>query len=201
MSAYEVAVPPHLITLTCPTCGAKLKLGADTNLVYCTSCGNEHLVQRGDGSIYLAPMAANVAQIRTGVDKTAAELAVVRLTKELQELDQQLDAATKKDYSYLVGIKSADGGIGMFALLVLIVIVGLSFFPALTMGHGWIALTLIVVACVGFFVFVIGAGKQMDKRRIAANNLKEMACAPLLEAIAAKEAQLLKARQIANGAN
>jgi hypothetical protein len=98
MSADEVAAQPKIITLTCPTCGAKLKLGSDTNLVYCTSCGNEHLVQRGDGSIYLAPMAANVAQIRTGVDKTAAELAVVRLQKEIEELNAQFTAVSATNY-------------------------------------------------------------------------------------------------------
>lgn len=53
----------------------------------CGHCGNEHIVHREGGAIYLAPMAQDVRQIRVGVDKTAAELAVARLTKEMAELE------------------------------------------------------------------------------------------------------------------
>lgn len=87
MNQTRVSPMPDFLTLTCPTCGAKLKLNEKIHLLVCASCGNEHMVHRDGGSIYLAPIAQDVRQIRVGVDKTAAELAVVRLTKELQELD------------------------------------------------------------------------------------------------------------------
>src|SRR5262245_13677072 len=82
---------PDFITLTCPTCGAKLKLTAQVDLLACASFGNEHMVHRGGGAIYLAPMAQDVKQIRLGVDKTAAELALVRLPKEIGELEVMLE--------------------------------------------------------------------------------------------------------------
>lgn len=81
---------PDFLTLTCPTCGAKLKLADKINLLVCASCGNEHMVTRDGGAIYLAPMAADMRQMRVGVDKTAAELAVVRLGKELADLEASL---------------------------------------------------------------------------------------------------------------
>jgi hypothetical protein len=80
------------ITLTCPSCGGKLKVTDQIHLLACRNCGNEHMVHRDDGSIYLAPLTQDVRHIRVGVDKTAAELAVARLTKEIDALEREVDA-------------------------------------------------------------------------------------------------------------
>ena len=67
---------PDFVTLTCPACGGKLHVTKEIDKFACGHCGSEHLVRREGGLIYLAPLVAGIAQIRTGVDKTAAELAV-----------------------------------------------------------------------------------------------------------------------------
>jgi predicted RNA-binding Zn-ribbon protein involved in translation (DUF1610 family) len=90
---------PDFITLTCPSCGGKLKVTDQIHLLACRNCGNEHMVHRDAGMIYLAPLTQDVRHIRIGVDKTAAELAVVRLSKELVELNGRLAAIRERPAS------------------------------------------------------------------------------------------------------
>lgn len=80
---------PDFITLTCPSCGGKLQITDKIYTFACVHCRNEYVVNREGGMIYLAPMAQDVRQIRVGVDKTVAELAVARLSKEIEVLEQQ----------------------------------------------------------------------------------------------------------------
>jgi hypothetical protein len=81
---------PDFITLTCPTCGGKLQITNSIDCFACGHCGNEHIVRREGGIVYLSPLVEGLQQIRTGVDKTAAELAIVRLPREIAELERQL---------------------------------------------------------------------------------------------------------------
>ena len=79
------------VTLTCPNCGGKLEITNDIERFACAFCGQEHIVKRGGGIISLKPIANDVRGIKIGVDKTAAELAIVRLTKEINRLIQERD--------------------------------------------------------------------------------------------------------------
>lgn len=206
---------PDLITLTCPTCGAKLKLGIDTNLVYCTSCGNEHLVQRGDGSIYLAPMAANVAQIRTGVDKTAAELAIVRLEKELEAAAQQHEQMEGNLKQIASNNKMAvtNNGCGTFifvafgvvSLLGFILLVGNTAPAVLLKGGGE---TISAVICALLFIALSGlvvahhrSAKVLEQRRNVELQEAELAVIVYAHELEAKQTRLGQTRLIANGAN
>ncbi|RIK35570.1 MAG: hypothetical protein DCC55_29900 [Chloroflexi bacterium] len=76
------------VTLACPSCGGTLQITKEIDRFACSYCGNEHLVRREGGLVYLAPIAEDIRHIRGGVDKTAAELAVARLTKEAAALEQ-----------------------------------------------------------------------------------------------------------------
>jgi len=78
---------PDFVTLSCPSCGGKLQITADIERFACAYCGNEHVVRRGGGIVSLIPIADDIKGIKTGVDKTAAELAIVRLEKEINELN------------------------------------------------------------------------------------------------------------------
>src|SRR5262245_7289350 len=89
---------PDFLTLTCPTCGAKLKVTDHINLLVCASCGNEHMVHRDGGAIYLGPIAQDVHHIRTNTDKTAAELAIGRLQKEVADIEAKAQQVKTRDY-------------------------------------------------------------------------------------------------------
>lgn len=184
MSVNEV-----LITLTCPTCGAKLKLGKDTNLVYCTSCGNEHLVHHGEGSIYLAPMAADVAQIRTGVDKTAAELAVARLQKEIEGLNAQFTSVSESDY--MAKIPSYARESWAMAAMIGCTALAFSFYAA----H---ANTVAGCFAAGILLSFIFLAVARDKRRKQANALQVQELNDLDLAIDSKKAMLERNQFIAN---
>lgn len=92
---------PDFITLSCPTCGGKLQITSDLERFACAHCGNEHVVRRAGGVVSLAPLTKDVRQIRTGVDKTAAELAIARLTRELETLLAERQQAVTAHQAFL----------------------------------------------------------------------------------------------------
>ena len=71
------------ITLSCPSCGAKLEITQDIDRFACSNCGREHIVQRSGGIVSLSPVVDAINQVKSGVDKTAAELALTRLPREI----------------------------------------------------------------------------------------------------------------------
>lgn len=81
---------PDFITLTCPSCGAKLQVGNDIEQFACGHCGNEHRVQRAGGIISLAPVIEQIKHVQTGVDKTASELAIQRLKEEIKDIRKSM---------------------------------------------------------------------------------------------------------------
>jgi hypothetical protein len=81
---------PDFVTLTCPSCGGKLEITNDIDRFACGHCGAEHIVRRSGGTVALAPVVAGLAKVQSGVDKTASELAIVRLTAEIKQLETKL---------------------------------------------------------------------------------------------------------------
>jgi hypothetical protein len=79
-----------LITLSCPTCGSKLQITPDIDRFSCLHCGNEHMVRRGGGLITLAPVIDGLNRIDAGVNQVALEMAVIRLPKEIADLDAEV---------------------------------------------------------------------------------------------------------------
>jgi predicted RNA-binding Zn-ribbon protein involved in translation (DUF1610 family) len=88
------------LALLCPTCGAKLQVSKNTTALPCLYCGNAHTVNRQNGSVHL-----DVAMqgIQTSVDKTAAELAISRLTNELVLAKTEETAAIEAVAKYGTG--------------------------------------------------------------------------------------------------
>lgn len=70
----------EFIALLCPTCGAKLTIAERATIVTCTYCGNGHTINRQNGNVHLETM---LHDMQSGMNKTAAELAINRLTNEL----------------------------------------------------------------------------------------------------------------------
>lgn len=71
------------VTLSCPSCGGKLEITKDIERFACAHCGQEHIVRRSGGIVSLSPVVDALNKVGVGVDKTAAELAIVRLQKEI----------------------------------------------------------------------------------------------------------------------
>jgi hypothetical protein len=107
---------PDIINLTCPSCGGKLQITNDIDRFACGFCGNELLVQRGGGIVTLAPVVAELKNVQAGVDKTASELAIARLTGEINNLVAQREHADNaKSIRYMFAVIFALPGIILFA--------------------------------------------------------------------------------------
>jgi hypothetical protein len=82
------------ITLSCPNCGGRLEITADIDRFACIFCNTEHLVKRAGNIVSLAPVLESLGGLRTGVDRTASEMAMKRLSDEirlLQDHDSRLE--------------------------------------------------------------------------------------------------------------
>jgi hypothetical protein len=160
------------VTLTCPSCGGKLQITDDIDRFACAHCGSEHIVRRGGGVVSLAPVAEGLRQVQAGVDRTASELAIPRLEKEIADLRKQ------RDY--------AKGSVRAW---------GVFFVPAAIMGVGfvitsWVESALIVLGAAVIAVVVMLA--------LLSRSIKEQASrtAEYDKRIRRKEEQLAKHRQI-----
>ncbi len=76
----------RFIPLTCQNCGGKLDVYDDMERFACGYCGAEMIVQRRGGTVALKKVTEAIKQVQVDTEKTAAELALVRLGKELTEL-------------------------------------------------------------------------------------------------------------------
>lgn len=75
-----------MLKLGCVNCGAPLEISGDMDVFACGYCGTQQKVQRRGGTVSLRRMEAAIHAIQRGTDRTAAELAMPRLTSELEKL-------------------------------------------------------------------------------------------------------------------
>src|SRR2546422_388213 len=76
------------VSLSCKSCGGRLQVSTKADRFACGYCGTELLVERTGGTVSLRVVEESLAKISVGTDKTAAELAIQRLTKELNQVQQ-----------------------------------------------------------------------------------------------------------------
>jgi ribosomal protein S27AE len=72
-------------SMNCPGCGAGLQVTTAMDFFACGYCGMSIRAVRQGGTVAL--VAEALARIKTGTDKTAAELALVRLKDELKTIN------------------------------------------------------------------------------------------------------------------
>jgi hypothetical protein len=102
------------LSLTCPNCGGKLEITADVEQFACGYCGNEQIVRRGGGIVRLEPMIQQLQRINSGTDRTASELAISRLTPEINGMVRRLEEYKKSfipggtNYRFLVNYFEKD---------------------------------------------------------------------------------------------
>jgi DNA-directed RNA polymerase subunit RPC12/RpoP len=161
------------VTLTCPSCGGKLQITKDIDRFACGHCGSEHVVKRAGGIVALAPVVEGLAKVQAGTDKTAAELAIVRLTQEIAALEIKKQKLVSR-------IAEQSTSIFLFSL-----VLAASVYGALTIAN-WGAMTWFVpVAIIVFGLLAPGATSGGDRSAIATLN----------QEIANKEQELENHRQ------
>ncbi|WP_077003205.1 hypothetical protein [Variovorax sp. KK3] len=73
------------MALRCAGCGANLEVDSDVDSLTCGYCKTPQEVVRRGGAIALKKVGDAIARVQRGTDKTAAELAIPRLERELAE--------------------------------------------------------------------------------------------------------------------
>lgn len=131
-----------MVTLRCPNCGGALEINGDMERFACAYCGSEQIVERRGGTVALR-LADAVARVQVGTDKTAAELALVRLDKEITALKMEWDAASATLTARFVNGKSSTTQNQFVAACVFCMIAAIG--------------TLVALAAVKFLLFVLWA--------------------------------------------
>jgi len=85
------------ISMKCVGCGADLQIKPETIEFVCAYCGSAQVVDRSGGAVTLSLVTEAIGRVQQGTDRTASELALVRLEKEL--------AAINEDYELLTPVK------------------------------------------------------------------------------------------------
>jgi hypothetical protein len=180
----QQAIPPaphsDFITLSCPSCGGKLNITSDIDRFACQFCGHEHIVRRSGGMVSLEPVMQVMKSIDTNInlvgvgvnklgfssEKQVAEQTITRLKGEIANISSEIG-----QYDNSSGCGTAAGtmmGIGFFALLILAIAKGWSF---------W--LILLFLGLIGLMVYVIVLALKPDPKLKA-----------LKEELAKKQAEL-----------
>lgn len=82
-----------LLTLSCPTCGAKLELTPDDDRFACPSCGNEHIVLRSGSEVVLKPVLERLDRVQEQVSLTSAVVLSQQYKTEMDRLEKESKAA------------------------------------------------------------------------------------------------------------
>jgi uncharacterized small protein (DUF1192 family) len=152
-----------LVTLTCPSCSGKLQITPEIDRFACGYCGTEFAVNRGAGIVSLSPVVEGLKRVERGVDKTASELAIARLDRDIGVLSNELNRLKAKSI------------FGLFKLSLA------SFFLAFlatgfhSPGYAWLFMIAGVVILVAAFVVNFNRGrKKMEIREQIAGKRAEI---------------------------
>lgn len=77
----------HTIALRCAGCGANLEVEPGDDHLACGYCGTKQEVVRRGGAIRLKKLEDAISRVQQSTDRTAAELAIPRLERELLQAD------------------------------------------------------------------------------------------------------------------
>ncbi|MES2611010.1 MAG: hypothetical protein V4679_12260 [Pseudomonadota bacterium] len=78
----------QLLKLSCANCSAPLEIEGELERFACSYCGTEQIVKRSGGVVWLKKVETAIRAVQKGTDRTAAELALVRLDRELEEAQE-----------------------------------------------------------------------------------------------------------------
>ena len=155
----------RVLTLRCPSCAAQLEVAPDMEHFACGYCGTQQIVERRGGTVALKLIGDAIARVQAGTDKTASELAIVRLEKELAQANGRLNAtmasAALEAHSIQVN-KLAPGILGsVFAGFILIVGIGSVIGSGVGLAIGG---AVAIVGCLMTQQYVNKLKADIDKR-------------------------------------
>ena len=172
------------IVLTCPACGGKLEITNDIERFACAHCGREHVVRRGAGIVSLSPVVDAIKKVETGVDKTASELAIARLQREIDDLENGIHefwASNPPTPPSLVGY-----ALGIFGvILTMIALANIQ-----DNGLGSLALGIVMTGSGFLWIYVKSVMNRGREREL------EEQLEPICEQLAEKRAEQEKHRQV-----
>ncbi len=155
----------NFINLTCSKCGAKLQITKDIDRFTCSHCRNEQVVIRSGGIVTLAPVVNEVKGVKKATNKTASELAIVRLQKEIEEIDKERDKISpNSDLAFIAGT------------WVVTTIIGFILVSSVNSIIGFGLISLMTVGCVTAFILIRLRADKRDKplKKIMAEKKKEL---------------------------
>ena len=79
----------RVISLNCINCGANLEISEDMTSFACGHCGSQQIVERRGGTVILKPLVDAISKVQVGTDKTASEMAIQRLNKDIEDLNSK----------------------------------------------------------------------------------------------------------------
>src|SRR5260370_39266773 len=142
-------MPENFISLKCQSCGGKLDVYEDMERFACGYCGTEMIGQRRSGTVALKLVQEAIKKVQVGTDKTAAELALVRLDDELKALNSKASRLRNTKEEFMIGF----GSILAFTGLML-------FIGAVNAGE--IGLVVLTIFLIGGRIFIIFDGRSLS---------------------------------------
>lgn len=82
--------PIKTVAICCAGCGAGLQISPELDRFVCGYCGMALQVKRHGGTVSLMAVTDSIKKVQAGTDRTAAELALVRLNSELTSSQEEL---------------------------------------------------------------------------------------------------------------
>lgn len=82
----------RILSMNCASCSAPIEIKPEVSQFVCAYCGASQMVDRSGGAVTLNLVTDAIHQVQRGTDRTAAELALVRLRKKLATLQRELDS-------------------------------------------------------------------------------------------------------------
>jgi len=139
------------VKLNCANCGAKLDIYGDMDRFACAFCGTEMIVQRRGGTVALKTVMDAIQKVQLSSDRTASELALVRLDKDLANA-----RAAYVDLEEKMSGKGSTRG----CLVMILVIFGLLVLPRVSDSPVFFVASLMVLGAGAVFVFKIDSANK-----------------------------------------
>lgn len=176
------------ITLTCKSCGGKLQITPEIDDFACMYCGTEYRVKREGGIVALTPIVEELKKVSVSTDKTASELAIVRLKEEIstsyKNLNENNELYEKLEFEKGEDLESLKdrGRAYKFALfgtifIVFLILFNLIFTGLFNLSENWAAIFSLLISPIIFYLILINNPNDIfnkEKIQILEIEIKKM---------------------------